>query len=367
VLETRTRTGALSRRALAALAFAAVLAALIAAPSAVAYADDTESISGAPCGDDGAADGRSRFTYEAAPGQRVEDCYVVANTGTTVQTVSVYATDAFNTEGGDFALLDASAQPTDAGAWVTLEDGAPRMQFDLAPGQSRPIRFAMTVPPDAGPGDHAGGLLVSAQSPSEQILVDRRVGTRLYVRVPGDLQSLLNITGLSAVYNPSLNPLEGTATTTLTVTNQGNVALAPTLVLAPKSFFGTPLTDPVLQNLDELLPGASRTVTVDLGPIGQFVYVDVSATLSSRGDQTGAASEAASAPQVERSTGVWAVPWILVGALLLAALFVLYARWRRRRDDRRAAEWMAFTQAEAARSAAAGDPSGRGVGVGAGR
>ncbi len=324
---------------------------VLVAPSA-ARADDTESIAGGPCDESGAGDGRSRFTYEAGPGQEISDCYLVENTGSAPQRVSVYATDAFNTEAGDFALLDAAAAPTDAGSWVILEDGSAKMQFDLGAGQSRAVRFALTVPADAGPGDHAGGLIVSAQTPSDQLVVDRRVGTRMYVRVPGDLQSLLNITGMTATYAPTLNPLDGAARVTLTVTNQGNVALAPTLVLSAKSFFGSDLTERRLENLDELLPGASRTVTYELGPVGQYVYVNAAASLYSRGDQTGAASEAPAAPQVDREAGMWAVPWILVGLLLLAGLTAIVRRRRRRRDDRRAAEWMAFTRAEAERAAA---------------
>ncbi|MBZ4488658.1 DUF916 domain-containing protein [Microbacterium sp. cx-55] len=354
MFETRTRTGALALRTLIALTATFLAAGLltVAAPLA-AHADDAESIAGGPCDDSGASDGRSRFTYDAVPGQQISDCYLVENTGTVSQRVTVYATDAFNTEAGDFALLDGAASPTDAGAWIALEDGSARMQFDLAAGDSRPVRFTLTVPADAGPGDHAGGLIVSAQTPSDQILVDRRVGTRMYVRVPGELQSLLNITGMTATYTPTLNPFDGTANVTLTVTNQGNVALAPTLVLYAKSFFGSDLTERRLENLDELLPGASRTVTYDLGPVGQYVYVDAAASLYSRGDQTGATAAVPEAPQVDRNAGMWAVPWILVGILLLAALAVLIARWRRRRDDRRAAEWMAFTQAEAERAAAA--------------
>lgn len=140
----------------------------------------------------------------------------------------------------------------------------------------------------------------------------------------------------------------------------GALALAPTLVLYAKSFFGSDLTERRLENLDELLPGASRTVTYELGPVGQYVYVTVSASLYSRGDQTGAVSEAPVAPQVDREAGVWAVPWVLVGVLLLAGLGALFLRWRRRRDDRRTAEWVAFTRAEAERTAAQRESIGSG-------
>ncbi len=342
----------LRRGALILLAATFVAGVFSIVPAAPAHAADDEAISGAPCDDDGELDDRSRFTYDAAPGQKVSDCFRVSNTGTVAQHVVIYGTDAFNTEDGSFGLLDAAAEPIDAGSWVRFAGGDHRLEFDLAPGQSRALRFAVTVPDDATPGDHAAGLIVSAQTPSDQILIDRRIGTRLYVRVPGELQSLLGIAGMTGSYSSSVNPFEGTATVNLTVTNEGNVALAPTLVLSVKSFFGADLIERRLENLPELLPGASRSLTYDLGPVGQWGFVSAQASLFSRGDQTGATELAPPAPQIDREAGMWAVPWLLVGVLVLLVLFLLVRRWRRRRDDRRAAEWMAFTQAEAQRAAA---------------
>jgi len=136
---------------------------------------------------------------------------------------------------------------------------------------------------------------------------------------------------------------------TLTITNQGNVALSPTLVLGVKTFFGSDLIDRRLENVAELLPGASRTLTYDLGPVGQYVYVTPYASLFAKEDMSGSASVAPPAPQVDRQVGVWAVPWILVILIVIAGLVLLLLRWRRRRDEQRAAEWMAFTEAEARR------------------
>ncbi|MDF2491540.1 MAG: hypothetical protein K0Q58_118 [Microbacterium sp.] len=343
------------RARLAAIVVAALAAGIltVALPTSAAVADDSEAISAEPCDGAGEKDDRSRFTYEASPGQQISDCFRVENTGTTTQHVTVYGTDAFNTEDGSYGLLDADAAPVDAGSWVVFDDGSARPVFDLGAGESRAVRFTLTVPANAGPGDHAAGILASAQTPSEQILVDRRVGTRLYVRVPGELQSLLNITGMSAVYNADLNPLGGSTTVNLIITNQGNVALAPTLVLGVRTFFGSDLVDRRLENIDELLPGASRTLSYDLGPVGQFVYVTPYASLFARDDLSGAATPAPPAPQVDREVGVWAVPWILVGLLLVAGLVFLFLRGRRRRDEVRAAQWVAFTEEEARRKAAA--------------
>src|SRR4051794_20169077 len=69
-----------------------------------ARAEDTVGIAGAPSnGTD--PDGRSRFSYQVQPGQQVADAYLVRNTGTTDQSVTLMATDAYNTDDGAFALL----------------------------------------------------------------------------------------------------------------------------------------------------------------------------------------------------------------------------------------------------------------------
>ena len=96
------------------------------------------------------------------------------------------STDAFNDDAGEFALLETSVAPVDIGAWVTFENGANRLQFDLAPGESRLVPFTVSIPAEATPGDHAGGIAASVQSPSGQVTLDRRLGTRMYLRVSGE-------------------------------------------------------------------------------------------------------------------------------------------------------------------------------------
>ena len=79
----------------------ALAGAALTVPTAAHAADDTIGISAAPAGPDGSADGRTRFSYAADPGQKISDQYVVRNTGTTVQTFTVLSTDAFNDEAGE--------------------------------------------------------------------------------------------------------------------------------------------------------------------------------------------------------------------------------------------------------------------------
>lgn len=326
-------------------AVAALLAGLAAAllGAGPAFADDVDSISAGP-GDD-----RTRLSYQLQPGQHIDDEYVVRNTGSTVQNVTLFTTDAFNTEEGEFALLDTAKKPTAVGTWVLFDGTQPTESFALDPGQQRTVPFTMTVPADAGPGDHAGGIVVSSQKGDGQILVDRRVATRLYVRVPGELQPALTIANVSAAYQPQWNPFTGSTAVTFTVRNSGNVALGANMLVGAKALFGLPAGTAVRQELPELLPGSTRTLTVVVPGTAQVgflnPYVQLQPTVEKDALNPGPLA------LVSRDTVIAAVPWwILVLAALIAGTF-LYRRWRRRSDGKRAEAWIAYTEEEARRKA----------------
>jgi dihydroorotate dehydrogenase (fumarate) len=326
-------------------------ASVIAGMAQGAHADDTIGISGVPAGEDGNADGRTRFSYSADPGQQITDKYIVRNTGTTAQSYTVLSTDAFNDDAGDFALLETSAAPADIGAWVTFENGTNRLQFDLAPGETRVVSFTLAVPADASPGDHAGGIAASVQSPSGQVVVDRRLGTRMYLRVSGDVQAGLSIAGLSASYvGDWWNPFTGAVRLHYTVENTGNIALASNISVGAATWFGIPTGGEQGDGIPELLPGGTRTYETDLPGIPSWGYISANVTLNPfvEGDDQ---SKRLAVPATSRDTMLVAPPWILVIVIVLVAAFLLLRAWRRKVDARRAAEWIAYTEAEAKRKA----------------
>ncbi len=231
------------------IASALALAFALGLSAAPAFADSTDGISGGP------ADERTRLSYQMKPGQRLDDEYVVRNTGSTPQKVTLFATDAFNTDSGQYALLDTAKKPTGVGTWIIF-NGADKVEhISLAPGEQKTVPFSVNVPANAGPGDHAGGIVVSDVSPSGRILVDRRVATRLYIRIPGKLQPQLTIASLNATYDPSWNPLDGKTTLTFTIRNGGNVSLGARLVAGANTFFGIGAAAQVRQVVPEMLPG----------------------------------------------------------------------------------------------------------------
>jgi len=292
---------------------------------------------------------RSRYSYQVEPGQQITDEYLVQNTGTTAQTVTVYATDAFNSEDGNFALLNGDERATEAGSWVTFEGGAAQVVVELAPDESRVLLFTMTTPADALPGDHAGGIIVSAISDNGEIALDRRVAIRLYVRVKGELQPNLSVGSIAASYTPAFNPFAGEVTLTTTVQNNGNVALGATTITNVRGIFDIPLSGDVNLEIPELLPGTKRTVTIVVPGVGPWVLLAPHLSLTATVDP--GAINPGPLPRVERETSLFAMPWVLVILALIIAAIVLIVRLRRVANNRRAVAWVEYTEAEARRKA----------------
>jgi dihydroorotate dehydrogenase (fumarate) len=229
------------RATAAALIGLSLIAGFVVVSATPAHADEV-GISTVPAGSDGKPDGRTRFSYEANPGQQIKDTFLVSNTGTTAQTYTVVGTDAFNDSQGEYALLPTTQQPTGIGTWVHFENGTSRISFALAPGTSRAV-----------------------VTPGSEVSLDRRVATRLYARVAGQLQPMLSVASISADWGGDWwNPLSGSVTLHYVVKNTGNIALAANTTAAVRTWFGIPVGSSVSSPLSELLPGETAAVDVSL-------------------------------------------------------------------------------------------------------
>lgn len=312
----------------------------------VAIAEDTLSISSAPAASGTIDKDRSRFSYQLDPGQTISDEYFVQNTGSVVQAVTIYATDAFNSANGDFALLDTAQNPTDVGSWVVFEGGVSRVDLSLKPGQSRIIEFTLNVPAEATPGDHAGGIVVSAQTAGSQVVLDRRIATRLYARIQGDLVPQMAISSIDAVYTGEFfNPFGGTATITTTLSNTGNVSLGANVVAGVKTLFGIPVAEFARIDVPELLPGTTRTYSFEVTGVGAWVYLSPFVELAGTIDAD--AINPGPMPTAERSVSLFVVPWHFLLLLFVAGVLVIQLRSRSRTNEQRAQEWIAYAAAQA--------------------
>ena len=227
----------------------------------------------APAGSDDPteAGNRPNLSYVADAGSVIEDAVTLYNYGNEQLTFRVYATDAFNTETGEFDFLPGTEVPEDVGSWITL----PQEYVTVPPAGQATLPITLTIPDDASPGDHVGAVLASNEAEStgpdgDTVVLDRRTGTRLFVRVNGPLTPELAVEDLSTDYDPSINPLAGSAQVTYTITNRGNVRLSGSSSVAVSGPFGLGEQTLPATDFPELLPGGSITVTTEVDDVPAF-------------------------------------------------------------------------------------------------
>jgi hypothetical protein len=297
----------------------------------------TNSWALSPTGTDLAQPGtRPTFSYALQPGATVEDSATISNYSNVPLTFHLYATDALNTPSGDFTLLTGGQKSTDVGSWVKLAQD----YITVPPATSVQMPFTLTIPADARPGDHSAGLVATSQTTGTdkgaEVLLDRRAGSRIYLRVNGPIHPALTVENLSSTYHAALNPLDGSLDVRYTVRNTGNVRLAAHQTIAVNDVFGT-ATERKPKDIPELLPGNAITRTQHFTGIAATVRVSTDVALTPYAGTGPTASAGTTPPAAIRasrtSTTVhtWAIPWTLLAVLLLLALVVAYLRYRRRR------------------------------------
>jgi hypothetical protein len=226
---------------------------------------------------------RQDYRYTVNPGGQVEDGLVVVNHGTGELRLALRAT----------------------GAWARVDQDA----LTVPAGESVQLPFSITVPSDATPGDHVGGLVTSAGA--------ERVAVPIRLRVGGPLRPRLAVEHVQ---------VEGDKVT-YTVHNTGNAILGARQTVS--------LAGP-LGRVDALAPGERRTVSVRVRS-GTFA-LRRTATVTVTPLLTDAAGSTAPLGAVKATGHAWRVPsWLLL--LLLAAgagTVVRRARTRSRRGARAA-------------------------------
>ena len=330
-------------------AAAFVVAASIGLLSSASHAQtEIDSFALAPTGTDPSQPGsRPYLSYTAAPGTELHDSVTLWNYGNSQLTFHVYSPDAFNNADGSFGLQKGPDHAKDAGAWVTLETSSVTMR----PGTKTDIAFTLEVPGDASPGDHTAAIIASSQTDAtnaegKNITLDRRTGSRLYVRVDGAANPQLAVESMSTVYHASANPLDGDVDVTYTVRNVGNIRLGAHQTVSVSDVFGEVASHepcPVngtekkladahdqqcITDIPELLPNSAVTFTQHFSGVAATLRVSGELSLAPvAGPAT--AVDAKDLATVDASAGAWAIPWLLVLLLALVAAVIWVVRRRR--------------------------------------
>lgn len=264
---------------------------------------------------------RPNFTYDLAPGATIRDAATIWNYSDLQRTFKVYAQDAFTTAAGGVDLRTADQAPTDVGSWVAFDTPS----ITVPPRSGVTVPLTITVPADATPGDHSGGIVASlltgapeTEGRDQVVMIDHRVGLRLYLRVTGALNPGVAIEDLQTDYDRSGPLASGDVVVTYTVRNTGNVRLRAGQVITVTGPFGWEAGRLEAGDLPELLPGAALRRSERLTGIAPAVRLTTEVTLTPFAVAGGSDDEGGAAP-VAASTTVWALPWLVVVILVLLA------------------------------------------------
>lgn len=276
----------------------------------------------------GGGGNRPAFSYTGDPGTVIEDALTVFNLGNEILTFRLYSTDAVNGADGQFALLPAGERPTDVGSWVEIAQEL----ITVAPGRSATVPVTITIPDDAVPGDHSGGILASNEAfttneDGAAVVVERRTGSRLLLRVNGPLRSELVVQDLSVDYDAAANPAGGSTRVDFRIENRGNVRLDANAAVAVEGPFGIGRVTGSTASFPDLLPGQSVAVSQTIDGVAALGLVTAKVSLDA-----GDSGEGVTFTPVSRSASAFAPPITLILSALILLFGLLALRAYRRHD-----------------------------------
>ncbi|MGY4645046.1 COG1470 family protein [Cellulomonas sp. URHB0016] len=284
-------------------------------------------------------DGRVSLRHSLDPGASATDHVTVTNFSDHDATFVVYAGDGTVNDTGDFDVPPGEDRRKDGGAWIELgqpdgterlDDG--RLQLTLGPAATATIPLTITVPTDATPGDHPAGVVAELVDDGASVRLAARVGTRVHLRVTGDLKARLVPADVRPRWEPSWNPFApGTVHVRYVVRNAGNVRLGARSTVSLAGPAGAGAVEATTE-VREVLPDRSAVVEATL-PAWPLLR------LAGRVDATPVVvgEDIVDAPLRHTSAAVtvWTPPWSQLLLVLVLAGVAVLVPWQRRRSARR--------------------------------
>ncbi|MHB8499142.1 MAG: hypothetical protein ACYDES_14400 [Acidimicrobiales bacterium] len=306
-----------------AAAFVAAAGLVIALPqSAAAVALPTFSFS--PVSQPGAIAPRGDFRYDLRAGQTINDSVVLTNETSQLQDFQIWPTDGYNTTvGGAFALRPLGYPMTGVGTWIDTHLGTG--VYGLPGNSSVTINFSLTVPANATPGDHAGGIEALNVTPVPQptggpahFIIHRGIATAVFVRVAGPVRPSAAVSNISVVSSvPALGFGNRQATIKFQVENTGNTLLAGEAVVTVTDLFGRTVKTFRPISIQAFVPGGRFTAIEPVWhnlPLFGPETVHVKVTSPGMAAATGQAT-------------FWIFPWLLVLIVLVLLALIVWRLW----------------------------------------
>jgi hypothetical protein len=192
------------------------------------------------------------------PGATRQFAVQVSNLSGSDQTYYLYKRDITGVKDGGVPIFaDENIEKTsfELSEWVTLAVET----LDIPKGEERTLQFVLTVPTDASPGSHFGGIFVSLQPPKLResgASVGYEVANIVSIRVAGEAVEKAQIRQFSTdnyVYGkPVVN-------FNVRLENSGNTLLRPTGPLEISNMFGKQVASLTFnEDLAGVFPGTTR-------------------------------------------------------------------------------------------------------------
>jgi hypothetical protein len=263
----------------------------------------------------------SWFIYEKQPGEVIEDIATIKNVGKDPTEVNVYAVDASSNESGSFILGLPENNQKNLGIWTEVNKGP----FILNPHQSIDIPFKIHIPKGVSPGQYTGGIIVENDSSkkstgelfqgnltSGSVSVKTRIGTRIYLTIPGEIHENIKLTDASVI-----KELNGNTRFYFTIENKGNMTYEPKVKVDIYDTLGN-LYEIIEQPLGTSSPATviKPSVKMKKRPLFGTYKADITLTYESQFR----ASQLHSAPLTDsKKITFWVMPWeiILISSLLI--------------------------------------------------
>lgn len=267
---------------------------------------------------------RLHFALEGRAGDVIHDTVRIWNLTGKKMNFEVYGADGYNTpRDGAFALRTEKEPQKGIGLWTKVGS----RNVSVPAGRAVDVPFIVSVPKNATPGDHIGGIVVAnkaveavEKAGGATIGLRRAVGARIYLRLEGALVPGVRVEDLRVLNTKPELPWGSPVGTVIRyrIVNVGNVRLTPTAQIRATGLFGRVLRDFPERAMPELLPGEDVEVELDWPGAPPADSVEVTVELKT---QAGLQSVA--------RTGYVSLPWQTLAAglaLVLAAALALRLR-----------------------------------------
>ncbi len=226
--------------------------------AAPAEAAGTGGVGAGPApGAPGVLAGGGYFAPTVAPGSTWTSELLVANDSATTAPIEIYGADGL-TAGASGAVYSNFGQPLRAtGMWVSPKSRT----VTIPPEGQATVRFSVSVPRSASPGDHLAGIVAQSASPSTsgsghlRVTVVARAVVGVLVRVPGPATFSVGVGAPTVGRGP-----DGVGEVVTPLTDSGRLIGKPTIDVSLSGPGG--YKSSVTSQVDTLLPGGTARFPV---------------------------------------------------------------------------------------------------------